>query len=172
MEDTMAENRKYEQRSRPHFSKEYGVDTTNLQGLLPWSWVSEKMAASRNYWIVSSRKNGKPHVAPVWGIYFEEILYFSTSGKSLKAQNLKHNPSVIAHLESGDDTVIIEGTANTVLDKDFMEKLSEVYGQKYPGYQPPPDFGAGNVVFAIKPKTVFAWKESDFINTPTRWEFD
>ena len=40
-----------------------------------------------------------------------------------------------------------------VLDKVSLEKLSEVYGQKYQGYQPPPDFGAGNVVYAIEPKT-------------------
>ena len=159
-------------RDRPRFSKEYGVDTTDLAGLLPWDWVSEKLSKSRNYWIVSTRKNGNPHVAPVWGIYFEDILYFSTSEKSLKAKNLTHNSSVIAHLESGDDTVIIEGSASPVPDKVSLEKLSEVYGQKYPGYQPPPDFGAGNVVFAIKPKFVFAWKENDFINTPTRWVFE
>lgn len=168
----MAANPKYNNRDRPGFSKEYGIDTNNLNGLLPWDWVNEKLSKSRNYWIVSTRKNGNPHSAPVWEIYFEEILYFATNEKSQKAVNLVHNPSVVVHLESGDDAVIIEGTANPVTDKDFLEKLSIVYGQKYQSYQPPPDFGAGTVVYAVKPKIVFAWKENDFTNTPTRWVFD
>ena len=159
-------------RDRPGFSKDYGVDTNNLNGLLPWEWVNEKLSKSRNYWIVSTRKNGNPHAAPVWGIYYEAILYFATGEKSQKAVNIVHNPAVVVHLESGDDTVILEGSAIPVKDKVLLENLSTVYGQKYQSYQPPPDFGAGTVVYAVEPKIVLAWKENDFINTPTRWVFE
>lgn len=158
-------------RDRPGFSKYYGVDTINLDGLLPWDWVSNKLSASRNYWIASTRQNGKPHVAPVWGLFYEEILYFATNEKSLKAQNLSENPNIVVHLESGDDTVIIEGVSNPIQDKDLLKKLSIAYGQKYESYQPPPDFGPGTIVYSIKAQTVLAWKESDFINTATRWVF-
>ncbi len=159
-------------RDRPEFSKEYGVDTTNLDGFLSWDWVCKKLTESRNYWIASTRTNGKPHVAPVWGLFFREVIFFATNAASQKARNLTTNPAVSVHLESGDDTVIVEGQADPVSDKELLEELSIVYGQKYESYQPPPDFGPGAVVFAVKPQTVFAWKEADFINTPTRWQFD
>ena len=52
-------------RSRPTM-KDYGIHTSD-EGLMDWSWVDEQMAKSRNYWICTTRPDGKPHAAPVWG---------------------------------------------------------------------------------------------------------
>jgi len=105
------------------------------------------------------------------GVYHEDIFYFGTGETSLKAKNLINNSFCIVHLESGDETVIFEGDATVIQDRETLEKISILYGKKYPGYEPPPGFDPGTTVFAIKPLTVFAWKEADFQNTPTRWTF-
>lgn len=46
--------------------KNYGIHETE-EGLLDWSWVSEQLTQSQNYWIATTRPDGRPHAAPVWG---------------------------------------------------------------------------------------------------------
>jgi hypothetical protein len=41
------------QPTRPGFAKNYGIDL-DPEGMLPWNWVDEQMAASRNYWVSST----------------------------------------------------------------------------------------------------------------------
>ena len=167
----MDQNKFAAKRERPGFSSAYGINPKQKKGLLAWEWVSERMHNAHNYWIASTRADGRPHVAPVWGVYLDDVVYFGTSETSLKARNLLHNTFCVVHLESGDETVIFEGKASVIKDRETLGKISNVYGKKYPGYEPPPEFEPGTIVFAIKPVTVFAWQEADFLNTPTRWTF-
>ena len=48
--------------------KDYGIHEGD-EGMLTWDFVDEQMANSRNYWISTTRPDGRPHVAPVWGIW-------------------------------------------------------------------------------------------------------
>lgn len=156
-------------RSRPKM-KNYGIATKN-EGLMEWSWVDAQMAKSRNYWIASTRPDGRPHVAPVWGLWIDGTLYFGSDSQSRKARNLAANPNVVVHLESADDTVIIEGTIESFKpDMPLAIRIAEAYGEKYPSFKPEPD--TNTPIFRLNPKTVFAWLESSFPNTATRWDFN
>lgn len=156
-------------RSRPKM-RDYGV-STEPDGLMSWQWVDEQMAKSRNYWVCSTRPDGKPHAAPVWGVWFEGTLYFGSGRASRKARNLAQNPNVAVHLESGDDTVIFEGTLEEVKDKDLLAKISKVYATKYAM----PDLeladNEGSVCYKLEPQMALSWLEKDFPKTATRWEF-
>ena len=103
------------QRMRPKM-QDYGIAEGD-QGLMTWDWVRDQMATSRNYWIGSTRPDGKPHAAPVWGVWVDDTLYFSTGRTSRKARNLAANPAVVVHLESGDETVILEGAVEPLTDQ-------------------------------------------------------
>jgi len=78
---------------------------------MPWSRVEELLAGSRNYWIITTRPGGRPHAAPVWGLWREGMLYFATDRRSRRARNLGANTELVVHLESGDEVVILEGSA-------------------------------------------------------------
>jgi general stress protein 26 len=146
----------------------YGIAAeTEGTGLLPWSFVEERMAASRNYWIASTRPDGHPHVAPVWGLWHEGKCYFSTGEDSIKGQNLASNPHVSVHLESGDEVVILEGEVNEVTDKATLSSLDTAYNKKY-GL----DMQGPGVIFALDARKAFAWREADFPTSATRWIFD
>src|SRR5262245_13556324 len=110
---------------RPNF-KEYGISTKS-KGMLDWTWVEEKLVKSRNYWICTTRPNGSPHSAPVWGVWMDGALYFSSAESSAKAANLKKNPAVSMHLESGDEVVIVEGNAVIVSDGAALKRLANAY---------------------------------------------
>lgn len=120
---------------RPQFPG-YGI-STEPEGMLPWSWLSERMAAAQNYWIVTAHPDGRPHAMPVWGAWLDETFYFSTGRGSAKARNLAHRPELVVHLESGDEVVILEGSAEEA-DRSLHRRLAEALGAKYP-YEPDPD---------------------------------
>ncbi|HTW57878.1 MAG TPA: pyridoxamine 5'-phosphate oxidase family protein [Terriglobales bacterium] len=138
---------------------------------LPFSHADQRLAASRNYWICTARPDGRPHSIPVWGFWLDGALYFGTARTSRKARNLAHNPAVSIHLESGDDTVILEGTATEIdlTDKPTFKKLDAASRAKY---KMPLMVTPEIVMYSIRPRTVLAWTEKDFPNNATRWKFD
>ena len=155
--------------SRPYMP-EYGIQPVNKgAGLLPWSFLSDQMSKAHNYWVVSVSPAGKLHAAPVWGLWCEEIFYFSSGRASRKARNWATNPAVVVHSESGDDTIILEGEVEIVdeqSEKALLKILDKAYRAKY-------DFallGLGNI-YRLKVQRAFAWRESDFTESATRWVF-
>ena len=99
--------------SRPGFAPGYGI-TAEPEGLLPWTWADERLAGARAYWVASTRPDGGPHAAPVWGLWLGDGVYFSTSRGSRKGLNLARDPRCVVHLESGDEVVIVEGRVEEI----------------------------------------------------------
>jgi general stress protein 26 len=98
----------------------------------------------------------------------DDALYFGTAQTTRKARNLTHNPEVSVHLESGDDVIIVEGTAVEVRDKAILKKIDAACRTKY---NMPLMIIPESVLYCVRPRVVLAWKESDFPGTGTRWEF-
>jgi hypothetical protein len=152
----------------------YGIaGPTGGSGLLPWSHVEERAAASRNYWIVTATLGSdgvpRPHAMPVWGVWADGTVYFSTDPASRKGRGLAANPTLVIHLESGDDVVVLEGIAEPVTDLAVLEPVLDAYEQKY-AYRPDP----GNPAYGwyrLRLSKALAWLESDFPGGATRWRF-
>ena len=155
------------QHSRPHMPGYGIVPEGEGAGLLPWSFVEERMETSRNYWIASTRPDGRPHAAPVWGIWHLGDFYFSTGDASRKSRNLARNPTVGVHLESGDEAVILEGEVIAIRADDLLKSLDKVYKAKYGVSMT----GPGSV-YRLNAQRAFAWREKDFPESATRWIFD
>jgi nitroimidazol reductase NimA-like FMN-containing flavoprotein (pyridoxamine 5'-phosphate oxidase superfamily) len=155
---------------RPGIVEGYGV-SSGEEGLLAWDHVRERMASSRNYWIGTTRPDGRPHAAPVWGVWFDDALFFGTDPNSRKARNLRANPEIVVHLESGDDSVILEGVVEGESDPELRRRAGEAYAAKY-GFDA---LGGadedGPPVYVLRPRVAFAWLESSFPETATRWRF-
>lgn len=150
--------------------KDYGIDVASTEGLLTWEWLSEQMDKARNYWVATTRPDGKPHAMPVWGVWLNEVFYFSTARSSRKGRNLEANPELVVHLESGDNVVIFEGTVEEAFDVAFLARFADAYEIKYQFRPDTQDLK--NVTYALQPHTVYAWLESDFTKSATRWKFD
>ncbi len=137
--------------------------------MLSWNYVEERMSAARNYWVATTRPDGRPHVTPVWGLWVDGVFYFGGTPRSTKARNLAENPNVVVHLESGDDVVILEGVAEVVTDPDpaLSERVAAASVAKY-------GVGSSDIEgsYAVRPGVVFAWLESSLRDTATRWIFE
>jgi PPOX class probable F420-dependent enzyme len=153
---------------RPRMDKGYLIPDTPPQ--LEWGWVEEQLAKSRNYWITTVRKNGRAHAMPVWGLWMDGAVMFSTGRGSVKARNIARDAEMVVHLESGDEVVIIEGRAEVETDKQVLGRFVEAYEKKY-DFRPDPNDGEG-MYYRVRPRVVLAWTEKDFQNSAARWEFD
>jgi len=147
----------------------YGVNRKGAEGMIAWRAVSERLRKSRNYWVATMRPDGRPHVMPVWGVWVEGKLYFSTHRRSRKARNLAANPAVVVHLESGDDVVIVEGRAREVTSKTQLAPVDDAYFAKYKMRLT--DIPPGSGIYAVELRVAFAWREKDFPASTTRWSF-
>jgi Pyridoxamine 5'-phosphate oxidase len=142
---------------------------------LPWTWAIERLSRARNYWIATTRPDGKPHSRPVWGLWFDNTFYFSTG--SLAASNLSIHPAITVHLGSGSEVVIVEGVAEPIRDVTLVEHVVSQYNQKYNWNVDPHNLPGP--FYAVRPKVAFGWyfKESELnpestgLGTATRWQF-
>ena len=151
---------------RPRMTPSYGVGDPQY-GFEPieWTWVVERMTEARNYWVATTRANGRPHVIPVWGVWTDDGFHFFTDTESLKARNIHREPRAAVHLESGDEVVILEGRFRPA---SVTQEVVQAYERKY-------EMSLGNVsegLFRLRPAKALAWTESDFPKTATRWRFE
>src|SRR5437660_11059705 len=86
MPKKIASRRREPRGTRPYMPG-YGISTTK-KSMLPWKWAEDRLRKSRQYWMVTVRPDGRPHVMPVWGLWRDDGFYFSTGGGSRKSRNL------------------------------------------------------------------------------------
>ncbi len=79
--------------------------------LVPWSAVVERLERAQTYWLATTGPNGRPHVAPVWGVWVDGAFYFDGIPTARWARNMAANPALAVHLESGSDVVVLDGDA-------------------------------------------------------------
>jgi general stress protein 26 len=140
---------------------------------MPWSWAEERLAASRNYWVVSVWPDGRPHAMPVWGLWHDESFWFSSSRGSRKSRNLSADPRCVVATEDAMEPVIIEGIAELVTESGALEAMLALENAKYET-----NYGIElldpevNSAFRVRPTWGFGLSEEDFTGSPTRWSFD
>lgn len=151
-------------------SEGYGLGGAPADGsALPWSDVVGWLTKARSYWVCTTRADGRPHAMPVWGLWMDDAVWFSTDPTSIKGRNLAARPDVVIHLESGDEVCVLEGRAERVRDVDGLAKFDDVYEAKYDVR--PSAMGEAAGVFRLAPGTALAWTEADFPTTATRFAF-
>ena len=155
--------------SRPHMPG-YGIAGPDEgKGLLPWNWAVLRLTKAHNYWIATTRPDGRPHLMAIWGVWLDDAFYFSTDSGSRKARNLAESPNCVVSTERGDEAVIVEGTAKRARRGPALEKAIRLYRRKYGWTLDPKE----SPLYIVRPSVAFGFIETadDFVNTATRWKF-
>lgn len=177
-ERTTARARSAPQSERPGMDPAYGIATGD-DGLLSWDWAEARLVESRNYWVCTTRPDGRPHAMPVWGVWSDGAFFFSTSRSSVKGRNLAANPTVSVHLESGDECVVLEGEIAAATGI-ALARADDAYAAKYTNAESGEGFrmsdGASgdappNGAYMLRPRLALGWLEKDYPRTATRWRF-
>lgn len=159
----------------------YGVPT-DTDGLLPWSWAEERLAASRNFWLVTVSGEGRPHSMPVWGVWMpeRERFGFSCAPAARKVRNLAENDRVVVTNEDSVHVVSIEGRAERLSDDAAIEQMARAWFRKYasePGFDDEDqavDFVRQAAAYEVTPERAFGLIEEpdQFGERATRWLWD
>ena len=111
---------------------------------------------------------------PVWGMWMDSTLWFTSATGSRKVKNLRHDPRCCVTTEDASDPVIIEGVARFVTDTPTLQRVVDLMNAKYHSgvdldflqpAQERDDLG-------VRPRRVFSMLHSDFTGSPTRWVFE
>ncbi|NJN51224.1 MAG: hypothetical protein HC809_05035 [Gammaproteobacteria bacterium] len=140
--------------------------------LLAWQWAADRLVRSPAYWI-ATRTAGYPSARPVWGIWREHHLWFS-SGSAI-ARNIARDGRVQVNVESSHEVVLIEGIA-TGLAQRHVNDWVEAYREKYHWEMP----ATAEDVFEVRPVRALAWICDNsgldggvqFSNSATQWTFE
>ena len=158
--------------SRPYMPGYGTLGPAEGTGLLAWSWAEARLAASHDYWVATVRPEGRPHVMPVWGVWLDGAVWFSSGGRSRKARNLAADPRCTVTTDRAAEPVVVDGTAELVGDVDRIRRFLDAFNAKYST-----DYGldffdpAVNATFRVPPEWAFGLVEADFGGSPTRWLF-
>jgi PPOX class probable F420-dependent enzyme len=141
-------------------------------GLLTWAQAQQRLTVAHDYWCATVCPDGRPHVMPVWGVWLDDRLWFSSGVGSRKARNLAADPRCTVTTDDPRDPVVVEGTAERLTDGGAITSFVAVMNAKYDAgmtaeFQDP----AVNGTFAVRPVRAFALSGDDFAGSPTRWTF-
>ncbi|MDG4809800.1 TIGR03618 family F420-dependent PPOX class oxidoreductase [Micromonospora sp. WMMD1120] len=92
--------------------------------------VAARLATERNVWLCTLRRDGSPHLTPVWFVYADATFWISCGNRSVKARNVTADPRVSVALEGGDAPVVAEGAARVHRDG-FPPPVVTAFAGKY-----------------------------------------
>jgi len=127
---------------------------------LPWEWADERLERAWNYWIATTSADG-PHVRPVWCLWRDGSLLFTTSRTTQMARDFVADPRVAVHPELVREVVVVSGLVEaTDPDADAVG----AYERKY-DWRPP----ASQEWFAVHATSVYAADEATYPASATRF---
>ncbi len=117
--------------------------------------------------LATVRKDGRPHVVPIWFDLDGEKIVFTTGSKSLKGENMRRDPSVCICVDDEKPPfafVQIEGTAELSENLEEMLYWATKIGGRYMGAELAEVFGKRNAVkgellVRVSPTKTIAWKD-------------
>jgi general stress protein 26 len=141
-----------------------------------WQDIERRLAAAQLYWMVTVRRDGRPHAVPICGAWRGGAFFFTTGDAEQKMRNLEHDPHVVVTAgplgadgwSSGKD-ISVEGVASRVTDEGLLRELADEWRTKYAGdwdyvvrdgrFFEGDDDGSGNgsVVFRVPPDKVLVF---------------
>ena len=103
-----------------------------------WAEIERLLAEAQLYWIITVRRDGRPHAVPLVGVWQDGAFAFCTGPKEQKQRNLDGNARVAVTTGStgangwdGGKDVVIEGTAIRVTDPEVLQRLAAAWSAKY-----------------------------------------
>jgi hypothetical protein len=143
-------------------------------GLMPWNWAEQRLEGSHNYWLATVRRDGRPHLMIVWGLWSGGVFYFITGSRSRKARNLESNAHCVVGTEQAHEAVVVEGAAEKLRDVEQIKELLALYQRKYDydmSAMQEDILALREPIFAVRPSVAFGLEEKAVLQNATRWQF-
>lgn len=100
------------------------------RNLARWRTLEARLGREMIIWIVTVRRDGRPHMTPVWYVWLNDRVYIATGTDTQKFSNLHANQAVALALPDPESVLILEGEAHAA-DRNTTDKLGEYFFNKY-----------------------------------------
>jgi len=124
-----------------------------------WRALRARLGREMTVWLATVRGDGRPHLVPVWFVWLDGKLYFSTGRQTQKYDNLLHNQDVALALPDTGSVIIIEGEAHAA-DRETTDRLADYFFHKYE-WDFRYDENADWRLVEVTPHKVLAWGDGD-----------
>lgn len=92
--------------------------------------VVERLEQEPLAWLCTLRRDGSPHLTPVWFVFRDHTFWICSAKKNQKVRNVLLDPRVSIALEGGNAPVVAEGLV-TLHPYDFSPDLTARFKAKY-----------------------------------------
>lgn len=94
---------------------------------------SDRLAHERHLWLCTLRRDGSPHVTPVWFAYIGKAFWISSGERNIKVRNVLNDPRVSLALADTDTPYVAEGRVRVHRDARREDVLAAI-AAKYDGW--------------------------------------
>ena len=136
---------------------------------LPWETAERWLEEAQYYWLATTRRDGRPYSAPLWAVWYDGGLYFTTTAETSTGKNLAAGSLAVAHTESGAEVVMLEGEATRLAPEDVPAIVVDAYEEKYDWRMDPAD--PDMPYYVLRPRVARTWLAADVRSTATVWRF-
>src|SRR3954467_347995 len=108
-------------------------------------WHAFVMDGTRTAKVATARKDGRPHVVPVWFVLDGEDIVFTTGASSVKGQALRRDPYACLCVDDQAPPfsfVMVEGPVELSTDLDELRRVATRIGRRYMGAERAEEVGA------------------------------
>jgi nitroimidazol reductase NimA-like FMN-containing flavoprotein (pyridoxamine 5'-phosphate oxidase superfamily) len=147
----------------------------------PWAVTRVALEAAELAWVVTLRRDGRPHATPVVPVWVDDAFHFTTGDSEQKAANLRADDRVLVQVgrldwERGLD-IVVEGTASPVSDPALLSRLAAAWRARWRGqwaFEARGDrlhhpAGFPVLAYSVRPQRVLAFAEGTFGHTSYRF---
>jgi len=132
----------------------------NPKTLLTWAAIRKELEEAPQYWVATTRPDGRPHVVPRDGVWLDDAWYYGGSPETVHNRNLENNHEAVMHIGEGLTAIIVEGEAKHVrLELEIAQRLADVNNRKYSHYglNTKADIYVTRGILELKARRVLAW---------------
>jgi PPOX class probable F420-dependent enzyme len=112
-------------------------------------WRAFVAEGTRTGKVATTRRDGRPHVVPIWFVLDGDDLVFTTGARSVKAHAMRRDPRVSLCVDDERPPfafVTVEGRASLSEDLDELLRFGTLIGGRYMGQDRAEAFGRRNAV--------------------------
>ncbi|MFL5749015.1 MAG: pyridoxamine 5'-phosphate oxidase family protein, partial [Chloroflexota bacterium] len=100
---------------------------------IPWSRALAALEGPQppmlTWFLATTRPDGRPHIAGVGAIWYDDRVYFTSGAGTRKSRNLAENPNCAIAVSLPGIDLVFEGVPERVTDDETLQRLSKRYGE-------------------------------------------
>jgi hypothetical protein len=117
--------------TEPRSAQAIAGDSTTPTDPMDWRELADRFAEAQTIWITTVGEDGRPSSRPIFSVWVDGALHFTSNPTARKAQNIAATGVCTVSVTTDEMDLVIEGIAEQVTDPALLERIRVAYDDKY-----------------------------------------